>query len=186
MSGMSRSVVLIVFLVALVGGVVGYGVTVQSSDQTAGSCVQAADQGKDTADKGKAVDEAKNSASKAFSNFTIDVPKEGGTITETAYNDMSGTFVGGIPDGYKLWVVARDQYNYFLTYPPTQVVPAMGKWSQTNVRLSTPGRWELHVCLANKKASEWFQKRVDGNDWSGFPSLPEGAETVRYVTVTRK
>lgn len=118
--------------------------------------------------------------------LTIDSPKEGDTIVGDSYNDMRGTFEGDIQKGYGLWVLARDQYNFFLMYPPTHVIRKMGQWSQTNIRLSTSGQWELHVCLADEKASKWFQDKAGRNDWSGFPALPDGAETVQYVAVQKQ
>ena len=119
-------------------------------------------------------------------DLTIDVPEEGEIITSGTYDDMEGSYVGKLPSGYRLWVLARDQYNYFLMYPPTQVTPTMGRWSQTNVRLATPGPWELHVCVGNEVASRWLEARAKKRNWSGFPSPPEGMETVRYVTVKRQ
>jgi len=118
--------------------------------------------------------------------MTIDVPKEGTLITQGVYNEMHGTYEGKIATGYKLWVLAKDSYNFYLMYPPTEVVPSMQSWSQTNIRLATPGRWELHVCLANEAASKWLKVRATAGNWGGFPSLPEGMETVRSVKVKRQ
>jgi len=117
----------------------------------------------------------------------ITTPKQDDVIKVDVYNDMKGTFEGDIPTGYKLWVLAQDQFNYFLMYPPpaTQVTRTMGTWSQTNVRLAAAGIWKLHVCLANANASQKFEDRAKLNDWSGFPVLPDGMETIRYVVVER-
>jgi hypothetical protein len=119
-------------------------------------------------------------------SLTIEAPREGEVISTDVYNDMHGVFEGDIPEGYQLWVLARDQYNYFLIFPPTQFTRTMQKWSQTSVRLATPGRWELHVCLADQKASEFLRDKAEGNDWSGFSTLPKGMETISYVIVKRK
>lgn len=118
--------------------------------------------------------------------LTIAEPKEGEIIASDVYNDMQGTYTGELPSGYSLWVLVKDQHNFFLMYPQTQVVPKMKSWIQKNIRLATKGRWELHVCLTNEQASRWLQTRVDKNDWSGFPSLPEGMQTVQYVRVQRR
>ena len=118
--------------------------------------------------------------------LTIDAPREREVIRVESYEDMHGRYVGELPVGHRLWVLARDQYNYFLMYPPTQVTPTMRHWSQTNVILATPGRWELHVCVVDEAASRWLENRANSRDWSGFPSLPEGIRTVRYVTVQKE
>ena len=99
-------------------------------------------------------------ASRVAPTFTIDTPREGEMIRTRVYNDMHGTYEGDIPPGYTLRVLARDPHNYFLMYPPMQVMRTMRRWSQTNIRLATPGRWELHVAMANEKASQWLEARA--------------------------
>lgn len=118
-------------------------------------------------------------------SFEIISPKENAKIKTGIYNDMEGFYAGEIPEGHKLWVIAKDPYHYFLMHPPTQVTPTMKRWSQQNIRLATNGKWQLHVVLANKRGSDWFKDRAKHEDWSGFPELPEGAATVRYVAVQR-
>lgn len=115
---------------------------------------------------------------------TIESPKQGETIKEPAF-DMRGKYVGEIPNGYKLWVLIKDQYNYFMAYPPPSVAIPTKSWSQRNVRLGSLGSWELHVCLANKAASQWLEDRAKKGIWAGFPSLPEGIKTVKYIKVNR-
>lgn len=132
------------------------------------------------------IETLKREVNRVALGLTIDAPRRDEIITGEVYNDMEGTFSGDIPNGYKLWVLAHDQYNYFLMHPPTQFIRTMGKWSQPNIRLVTPGNWELHVCLANDKASKWCQKRVDRNDWSGFSKLPKGMESIRYTIVNKQ
>lgn len=113
--------------------------------------------------------------------ITIDAPQNEDTI-RLPY-DMRGTFEGKIKEADSLWVLARDQYNNFFLNSPTLVISQNHQWSHTIISLGSPGRWELHVCLANEGATRQFQKRVDRNDWSGFPTLPEGAQTLRCVVV---
>ncbi|MBM4148324.1 MAG: hypothetical protein FJ224_04705 [Lentisphaerae bacterium] len=117
--------------------------------------------------------------------FTINTPRNGDNIEVPVYDEMWGTFKGTIPQGYRLWVLAKESSNFFLMHPPTQVTNTMKRWNQTNVRLATPGRWELHVCIADRDASDWLEARARQNNWSGFPTLPAGAETVEYVVVNR-
>ena len=118
-------------------------------------------------------------------DITIQKPRAD-EMLPAVYNDMGGTFNGTIPFGYKLWVLVRDPTNYFLAYPPTQVVPTEQRWAQTNVRLPTPGSWELLICIGNEEASQWLQKRADNHDWSGFSKLPDGLEILRTQNVTRQ
>ncbi len=118
--------------------------------------------------------------------YTIDAPRGGEIIKESPYNDMHGKFEKEIPSAYSLWVVARDQYNYFLMYPPTQVNHITKEWSQTNIRLDTLGRWELLLCVADKEASSWLEGQAKQGNWTGFPSLPKGMNPIQSVTVERQ
>jgi hypothetical protein len=125
-------------------------------------------------------------ASAVASRLTIEAPRDGEVISTPVYDDMRGTYAEDLPSGHRLFVVARDHHNYFLMYPPPQVIRAMKHWSQTNIQLGSPGRWELHVCIANEAASQWLQARAEQRIWSGFPILPEGMEIVRYIAVERR
>ncbi len=118
--------------------------------------------------------------------LVIDRPKEGEAITALPYDGMRGTLVGELPPGSSLRVLVRDSYNYFLMNPPVQFDKATGEWSQTNVRLSTPGRWQLCVCLADEQAASWLDGRVRRSDWSGFSALPDGLVVLRAVNVTKE
>jgi len=179
-------IALIAAIIGLVAALIGLWVALRNSAALVRQASHIAIQRQDIAEQAKALRDLREAAAAAFLSLTIDEPAEGRVIASGVYSEMHGTFAGDIPETYKLWVVARDQYNYFLMYPPTQVTRTMHRWSQTAVQLKAPGRWELHVCLADEKASKWFQEKADRNDWSGFASLPEGAETVRYVTVEKK
>lgn len=123
-------------------------------------------------------------AASVTQGMTIEAPRDNEVI-DGVYNGMHGTYTADLPSDSRLWVVAQDQYNYFLMYPPTHVGRAQKRWSQTNVRLG-PGRWTLHVCVANQAASQWLQARADKADFSGFAQLPPGLEPVGSVTVDRR
>jgi len=168
-------VALVTAVVALAGAVTG---TVRNAQEIRSSQKEIRLQGKQI--------QALKSASSIVAFLSIESPEEGETISGNVYDAMHGSLDRDIPYGYTLWVLAKDRYNYFLMYPPTQFARTMGKWSQTNVRLNTPGRWELHVCLADKKASAALQSKADRNDLAGFPTLPPGMETVHYVTVQKR
>ena len=103
-------------------------------------------------------------------SLQIDSPKDRSVIDKDIIM-MEGTFKGQLPYGYKLWILAM-HFQYYMMYPPTQFRRTMGKWSQTNVRLTSKGRWELHVCVANEEASSWFEAKASRGDFSGFPRLP--------------
>ena len=119
-------------------------------------------------------------------SLTIIKPQENERITTEVYNEMQGSLARKIPTGYRLWILSQDQYNYFLMYPPPAVVFATKAWTQQNIRLATPGRWKLVVCIANNAGSQWLESRADRRDWSGFPSIPESVEVVKSVTVERR
>jgi len=129
-------------------------------------------------------DELRALAARIALDITIQRPRAG-EVLPPVYDGMSGLFMGRIPIGYRLWVLGRDRFNYFLVYPPTQVVLTEQRWSQSNVRLPTLGSWELLVCIGNEVASKWLQGRADGRDSSGFSVLPDGLEVLRTVAVTR-
>jgi hypothetical protein len=117
---------------------------------------------------------------------TIDLPKQEETIKTSQYNDMQGKYVGEIPAGYKLFVLAQDDFNYYLMSPPPSVDKNTKSWSQTNVSLTTPGKWKLHVFLADKTASEQLETKITNEDFSGFKILPGQMESVQNVDVNRK
>jgi hypothetical protein len=130
------------------------------------------------------IDDIRALATRISLDFTIDVPAEG-QVLPPVYDGMEGSFRGNIPPNHHIWVLAKDRFNYFIMYPPTQVAHAAQRWSQTNVRLASSGDWQLALCLANDDASAWLQSRVDKQDWSGFAQLPNGIEILRYVKVKR-
>lgn len=154
--------------------------------EMASNAKQLVNQEKELAEHQKALDALKINTTKVFRSLTIEVPNKDAKISDAVYDKMRGTFTGEIPEDYHLWVLAKDSFNFFLVSPQTQFTRTMHQWSQTNIRLNTPGQWELHVCLANKKACDWFQNRVNTNDFSGFAKLPDGAETVNIVVVEKK
>ncbi len=117
---------------------------------------------------------------------TITSPKEGGVVAALPYDGMAGTLEAPLPAGRSLRVLARDSYNYFLMNPPTQVVADTKAWTQTNIRLATPGNWELLLCLVDDKAAKWLDDRAAKEDWSGFSTPPPGLEILRTVHVTRE
>jgi hypothetical protein len=119
-------------------------------------------------------------------SVTITNPQPHDVITTEPYEGMSGTLPSKVPDGFKLWVLAQDRYNYFLMYPPTRSMAVQESWEQSNIRLSTPGTWRLNLAVANAKGSDWFERRKQQNDWSGFPSLPDGVEIIKSVYVKRR
>lgn len=112
---------------------------------------------------------------------TIDSPKDRSTISPI-FNDMRGKYVGEIPSNHKLWILGKDQYNYFLMYPPPSIDISSKSWSQKNVRLS-PGTWELHVCLGNSSGSNFLQDRANDGIFDGFSPLPDGIISIKYITV---
>jgi len=115
-------------------------------------------------------------------SVAIGEPKAGQAIPPV-YDEMRGTYQGAFPGGFELWVLAQDQYNHFVMYPPTDVSHS-GRWSQKDIGLATPGRWELEVCLANKEGSQWLRSRATKRNFSGFPELPDGIEIQESVFVT--
>lgn len=124
-------------------------------------------------------------ADKIAIELTIDAPKEGEKIATDVFDGMNGSYAGVVPSGHKLYVLARDRFNFFLMYPPPQVAHATKRWSQTNIRLATDGRWELHVCVADGAGAAWLEGRAAADDWSGFPALPSGIQSAKSVTVER-
>jgi hypothetical protein len=117
-------------------------------------------------------------------SLTIDSPESGDTISQDIYDDMKGGYMGDIPKNYTFWVLARDRYNYFIMYPQPTV--ALNSWTQSNIRLGSDGKWQLHVCLTDKEASNWFMERVNSHNFSGFQNIPQGALTIKYVDIIKE
>jgi hypothetical protein len=111
----------------------------------------------------------------------ISRPREGDTV-RSAF-EMAGVMGQPLSPGSSLRVLGRDATNYFLMNPPPIITG--DTWKQTNVLLASSGGWQLHVCLVDSAAKEWFDKRVAASDWSGFMTLPEGARTIASINVVR-
>jgi hypothetical protein len=118
--------------------------------------------------------------------FDIEKPRKDEVITDEVYNDMHGTFRGTIPRGYRVCVVAKDAHNYFLMLPVADVIDSRKEWFQTNVMLSSPGRWRLNVCLANKQGAQFLSAVIAGDQSAVCEQLPEGIEVKASVLVERK
>ncbi|MCB1881452.1 MAG: hypothetical protein KDI54_15600 [Gammaproteobacteria bacterium] len=175
---MKETVGLVTALIALITAVVNFYLTMQQDVEI--NAQKAAVEAQQ-----HAIEEIRGLAFRFALDITVDKPMEG-EILPPVYDGMEGSFQGSIPLGHEIWVLAKDRYNYFLVYPPTQVAHAAHRWSQTNVRLTAPGEWQLALCLANQSASTWLRDRAEKKDWSGFERLPSGLEILRYVKVERK
>ena len=117
--------------------------------------------------------------------LTVESPKTGEMIKTNIYRGMQGEYVGDIPEGFKIWILAHDGQNYFLMYPSATVTP--NGWSQRNIKLDTLGNWELMVCLADSNGSNWFEQRATVEEnFSGFSDLPDGAKILETVNIERK
>ncbi|MFZ0033913.1 MAG: hypothetical protein WAK60_02845 [Sedimentisphaerales bacterium] len=116
--------------------------------------------------------------------LSVSKPKDDDIIREQVFEEMEGKIENSLQSGYVLWVLAKNQYHYFLQNPPIAIVG--NNWSQKNIRLSTPGRWELHIYLASNSADRWFKDRAESRNWGGFDRLPRGAEILVSITVHRK
>lgn len=116
--------------------------------------------------------------------LTIDAPVEGEEIDTDIYKKMKGSFAGELPEGFEFWILIKDEFNYFAQYPkPTA---ASNKWQQKNIRLNTPGSWEIHICIANEEAVKWLDNKEKEGKFDGFEKLPKGIETVDFINVIRK
>lgn len=141
-----------------------------------------------------------------IASLSITTPRELEVIKNPVYEWMSGTYIGELPEefkDYQFWVLARERYNYFLMAPPPQfwrqangdahlnspsrISETLKNWSQTNIRLASTGRWELHMCLVNKRESRKFQKRIEAGDFSAlFPELRKGIHSIQCIVVRRQ
>jgi hypothetical protein len=124
-------------------------------------------------------------ASHVALSLTIEKPSGGDSIKTDRYNQMHGSMSGNLPEGYSLWVVAKDEKLFYLQHTPISYAKLMSHWSHTDINLPATGRWELHVCLADKAATSWANERVARGDKSGFKILPKGMITIKYVFVDR-
>lgn len=110
----------------------------------------------------------------------IFIPRNGDIITTAEYDEMSGTVE--LADSGTVFVFARDKFNYFLQYPPSEVDG--GSFSQSNIRLSTPGKWELHLCVATPAAAAGLHAAARRGEWA-FPVLPGGVTSIAKSVIYR-
>ncbi len=183
---------LIAALIALIAALISLWIAFVNQKQIKQQDLQIESQGTELIKQKVAIDKQSDEifrmralASNIALEVTIDSPISGGSIS-AVFDGMKGTFRGSLPDDHQMWVLARDRHNYFLMYPPTQVVHSLGTWSQKGVRLGSPGSWELLLCIANANASLWLKNRADQQNWGGFKTLPQGLEIVGSVDVTRQ
>lgn len=118
--------------------------------------------------------------------LVIKEPTENQIIRSDIYDGMQGRYSGELFTGYKLWVLARNQYHYFLMYPATLTDSSEKIWSQDNIRLATKGQWELQVFVATEEASAFLERKARSKDWSGLLTTPDGMIMAASVNVERK
>lgn len=119
-------------------------------------------------------------------NVSISTPVEGDIIEADSYSQMNGTFEGVLPDSLTLRVLAKDEYSYFIVDPAPILDPTQFTWKQSNVRLSTPGKWELIVYVSNQSASDSLRNWVKANGYAGFSVPPNGMKPLCRVRVRRQ
>ena len=118
--------------------------------------------------------------------LSIDSPLHGEAIKTSLYKQMYGTLSGRLPKDYSLWIFAKDENEFYLQSPPISYTAINESWSQSNIKLDHFGQWELHVCLANKMATNWAKERIARNIVKGVPSIPDGFESIGYRIVNRE
>ena len=134
----------------------------------------------------KRVDSLFQISTEAALRLSIDSPFHGEAIKTNLYKQMYGTLSGRLPDDYSLWVFAKDDNAFFLQRPPISYSPINKRWSQSNIKLDHFGQWELHICIANKKATEWAREKLARNIETGSSSLPDGFESIGYRVINRE
>lgn len=136
----------------------------------------------------KEIENLKGAPSVAYNlweHLEIEFP-ENKTVITNKNTEISGVINVTLPEGYKLWILTRKS-KFFLQDPPPVVTPTQATWSQNNVKLPIPGEWEIHVCVADENATKSLQRKISsGRGDIGFPELPPGLATVKYVKVTRE
>lgn len=118
--------------------------------------------------------------------LNIDSPLHGEAIKTNLYKQMYGTLSGRLPGDYSLWIFAKDENAFFLQSPPISYSPINERWSQSNIKLHHFGQWELHVCIANKRATKWAIEKLARNIETGVSSLPDGFESIGYRIINRE
>lgn len=111
-------------------------------------------------------------------------PRDGDVISVDVYQDLQFV-VDGELNGSKLWVVIKDEYSHFIQNPPPARNPRTGEFTQRNLRLATPGRWEILIVNATRSADRVFEDAVRRGDFA-MARLPDGATTLDCVVVERQ
>lgn len=115
----------------------------------------------------------------------IHVPQTGATIRDSVYNEMTGT-IDLLPAGSRAYIFLHSEFGWFLQYPAVRVDPRTNTFTAGNIRMATPGRWEIHVSIASRAGAEILERMAMRADWGAISSLPEGVESVGHVAVVRE
>jgi hypothetical protein len=81
------------------------------------------------------------------------------------------------------FIVTRDRFNWFIQWPPVRVDPRTGEFIQENVRVATPGKWELHLVIVSPQTGRLFHDRAERGDWGGMAALPPGTTSAASVSI---
>lgn len=113
-------------------------------------------------------------------------PSNGEAIKTSVFTKAFGTFGDTLPQGYTLWIFAKNATSYFLQSPQVSFHPINKQWSQSNILLNEYGTWELHFCMANESATQWANERLARNIETSVPVLPDGFVSIGKIIVNRE
>jgi hypothetical protein len=113
----------------------------------------------------------------------IQSPLNGESVS-AAWFEVTGALRAWSPGG-EMFLFAKDEFGWYLQWPPVQLDRARKTFMQKNVRLGSIGEWELHLIAANPSASHQFHLQASRGDWSGLPSLPSGAVSIDSIVVNK-
>lgn len=83
---------------------------------------------------------------------------------------------------YKFWIIGRHSgHYYFLGKNESLHIDKINKKvSRSGIRLSSPGEWEIMLCLVTNEADELLSKK---NSLTNDRKFPSGVEILKTITV---
>ncbi|MFX0133488.1 MAG: hypothetical protein ACFFDN_07590 [Candidatus Hodarchaeota archaeon] len=116
-------------------------------------------------------------------NLSITNPEEGDIFQVKTPFKVEGKYTGELPSNYRLWVLKKDAYNFFLNGSETVIKPNEKTWYQENVTIATSGEWKIIIYLATEAGSDTLRKLINEGYWSGIPTLPNGIHAINQINV---
>ncbi|MBK8903651.1 MAG: hypothetical protein IPM53_20885 [Anaerolineaceae bacterium] len=118
-------------------------------------------------------------------NFDVESPREEEIIPLETPIGSSGSYTlleGQKEEDIHIWIILKDDFgNHYLQNPPINL--SGEKWEASNVRVKDGGITKMLFVQVTNSGHRAFQKMVSDGNFEAFRELPEGSETLTFLTI---